>query len=130
MYGKGAEHGDVSGGIVAVAKKLVVVSSATDTCNWKVPAASAVVVPAGVPPRQLLLKTSIVAPASAVPLKTGLLLSAGEVGVLPVIVGVLTTAAAEGMPTAKVTGTSATPSNATAIRIRAARRDDTLSPDG
>ena len=62
------------------------------------------------------------------PLKTGLLLSAGEVGVLPVIVGVLTTAAAEGMPTAKAA--NATAIAHVAIRIRAARRDDTLSPGG
>jgi len=127
-YGKGAEHGDVSGGIVAVAKKLVVVSSATDACSWKLPEASAVVVPTGVPPRQLPLTTSTVAPASAVPLKTGLLLSAGEVGVLPVIVGVLTTATAEGMPTAKAA--NATAIAHVAIRIRVARRDETLSPGG
>jgi hypothetical protein len=48
--------------------------------------------------------------------------------VLPVIVGVLTTAAAEGMPTAKAA--NATAIAHVAIRIRVARRDDTLSPGG
>jgi hypothetical protein len=57
-----------------------------------------------------------------------LLLSAGEVGVLPVIVGVLTTATAEGMPTAKAA--NATAIAHVAIRIRVARRDETLSPGG